>query len=83
MGSSPIASTGKKPEILVDRGFSGFFCVDRFPTCLYQKLNIKEKTLKTLEPKNTSKEGPHFLTKNVTVTRPDGRAVTLVYNDGT
>lgn len=28
-------------------------------------------------------EGSNFLTQNVTVTRPDGRAVTLVYNDGT
>lgn len=28
-------------------------------------------------------EGSNFLTKNVTVTRPDGRVVTLVYNDGT
>lgn len=27
-------------------------------------------------------EGSNFLTQNVTVTRPDGRAVTLVYNDG-
>lgn len=28
-------------------------------------------------------EGSNFLTQNVTVTRPDGRMVTLVYNDGT
>lgn len=28
-------------------------------------------------------EGSNFLTQNVTVTRPDGRAVTLMYNDGT
>ena len=28
-------------------------------------------------------EGSNFLTQNVTVTRPDGRAVTLIYNDGT
>ena len=28
-------------------------------------------------------EGSNFLTQNVTVTRPDGRAITLVYNDGT
>lgn len=28
-------------------------------------------------------EGFNFLTQNVTVTRPDGRTVTLVYNDGT
>ena len=28
-------------------------------------------------------EGSIFLTQNVTVTRPDGRTVTLVYNDGT
>jgi len=28
-------------------------------------------------------EGSNFLTQNVTVTRPDGRSVTLVYNDGT
>ena len=28
-------------------------------------------------------EGSNFLTQNVTVTRPDGRIVTLVYNDGT
>lgn len=28
-------------------------------------------------------EGSNFLTQNVTVTRPDGRQVTLVYNDGT
>jgi len=28
-------------------------------------------------------EGSNFLTQNVTVTRPDGRTVTLVYNDGT
>lgn len=28
-------------------------------------------------------EGSNFLTQNVTVTRPDGRDVTLVYNDGT
>jgi len=28
-------------------------------------------------------EGSNFLTENVTVTRPDGRQVTLVYNDGT
>lgn len=28
-------------------------------------------------------EGSNFLTQNVTVTRPDGRVVTLVYNDGT
>lgn len=28
-------------------------------------------------------EGSNFLTENVTVTRPDGRKVTLVYNDGT
>lgn len=28
-------------------------------------------------------EGSNFLTQNVTVTRPDGREVTLVYNDGT
>ena len=28
-------------------------------------------------------EGSNFLTQNVTVTRPDGRKVTLVYNDGT
>lgn len=27
-------------------------------------------------------EGSNFLTQNVTVTRPDGRQVTLVYNDG-
>ena len=27
-------------------------------------------------------EGSNFLTKNVVVTRPDGRVVTLVYNDG-
>lgn len=27
-------------------------------------------------------EGSNFLTQNVTVTRPDGRVVTLVYNDG-
>ena len=27
-------------------------------------------------------EGSNFLTQNVTVTRPDGRTVTLVYNDG-
>ena len=27
-------------------------------------------------------EGSNFLTQNVTVTRPDGRKVTLVYNDG-
>lgn len=27
-------------------------------------------------------EGSNFLTQNVTVTRPDGREVTLVYNDG-
>lgn len=27
-------------------------------------------------------EGSNFLTQNVTVTRPDGRAITLVYNDG-
>lgn len=28
-------------------------------------------------------EGSNFLTQNVIVTRPDGRKVTLVYNDGT
>lgn len=28
-------------------------------------------------------EGSNFLTQNVTITRPDGRKVTLVYNDGT
>lgn len=28
-------------------------------------------------------EGSNFLTQNVTVTRPDGREVTLIYNDGT
>lgn len=28
-------------------------------------------------------EGSNFLTENVTVTRPDGRKVTLIYNDGT
>lgn len=28
-------------------------------------------------------EGSNFLTQNVTVTRPDGRELTLVYNDGT
>ena len=28
-------------------------------------------------------EGSNFLTQNVIVTRPDGRSVTLVYNDGT
>ena len=28
-------------------------------------------------------EGSNFLTENVTVTRPDGRQVTLIYNDGT
>lgn len=28
-------------------------------------------------------EGSNFLTQNVIVTRPDGRVVTLVYNDGT
>lgn len=28
-------------------------------------------------------EGSNFLTQNATVTRPDGRTVTLVYNDGT
>lgn len=28
-------------------------------------------------------EGTNFLTQNVNVTRPDGRIVTLVYNDGT
>ena len=28
-------------------------------------------------------EGSNFLTQNVTVTRPDGRTVTLVYDDGT
>lgn len=28
-------------------------------------------------------EGSNFLTQNVTVTRPDGRIVTLVYDDGT
>lgn len=28
-------------------------------------------------------EGSNFLTQNITVTRPDGRQVTLVYNDGT
>ena len=28
-------------------------------------------------------EGSNFLTQNVTVIRPDGREVTLVYNDGT
>lgn len=28
-------------------------------------------------------EGSNFLTQNVTVTRPDGRKVTLIYNDGT
>ncbi len=28
-------------------------------------------------------EGSNFLTQNVTVSRPDGREVTLVYNDGT
>ena len=28
-------------------------------------------------------EGSNFLTQNVSVTRPDGRIVTLVYNDGT
>lgn len=28
-------------------------------------------------------EGSNFLTQNVTVTRPDGRKVVLVYNDGT
>lgn len=28
-------------------------------------------------------EGSNFLTQNVTVTRPDGRKVTLVYDDGT
>lgn len=28
-------------------------------------------------------EGSNFLTQNVTVTRPDGRNVTLTYNDGT
>ena len=28
-------------------------------------------------------EGSNFLTENVTVTRPDGREVTLIYNDGT
>lgn len=28
-------------------------------------------------------EGSNFLTQNVTVTRPDGRVVTLIYNDGT
>ncbi len=28
-------------------------------------------------------DGSNFLTQNVTVTRPDGRSVTLVYNDGT
>ena len=28
-------------------------------------------------------EGSNFLTQNITVTRPDGREVTLVYNDGT
>ena len=28
-------------------------------------------------------EGSNFLTQNVTVTRPDGRRVLLVYNDGT
>ena len=27
-------------------------------------------------------EGSNFLTQNVTVTRPDGRVVTLIYNDG-
>ena len=27
-------------------------------------------------------EGSNFLTQNVTVTRPDGRVITLVYNDG-
>lgn len=27
-------------------------------------------------------EGSNFLTQNVTVTRPDGREVTLIYNDG-
>lgn len=28
-------------------------------------------------------EGSNFLTQNVSVTRPDGRVVTLIYNDGT
>lgn len=28
-------------------------------------------------------EGSNFLTQNVLVTRPDGRSITLVYNDGT
>lgn len=28
-------------------------------------------------------EGSNFLTQNVTVARPDGRVVTLIYNDGT
>ena len=28
-------------------------------------------------------EGSNFLTQNVSVKRPDGRVVTLVYNDGT
>lgn len=28
-------------------------------------------------------EGTNFLTQNVSVTRPDGRTVTLIYNDGT
>ena len=28
-------------------------------------------------------EGSNFLTQNVTVSRPDGREVTLIYNDGT
>lgn len=28
-------------------------------------------------------EGSNFLTQNITVTRPDGRKVTLTYNDGT
>ena len=28
-------------------------------------------------------EGSNFLTQNVKITRPDGREVTLVYNDGT
>lgn len=28
-------------------------------------------------------EGTNFMTQNVSVTRPDGRVVTLVYNDGT
>lgn len=28
-------------------------------------------------------EGSNFLTQNITVTRPDGRSVILVYNDGT